>query len=266
MNLFLHEMKMYWKSLLYWSIGIVVMVGSGMAEFTGYYNADSQAMAQFMSKFPKAFLALFGMVNLDVSSLSGYYGILHFYMVVMGCVFAVILGSGILAKEERDKTAEFLLAKPVSRTWVLTQKLLAGMVYVLAFVAVDTLVSLICVRMVAPKEDITHELILLVLSMTLIMTVFYCLAFGLSGILKDNRKASMYMISFLCGGYLGSVFMDLVDKSAWMRPLLLFKYFPTSEIFKTVSLEIEYLGLGFLWIGIGLAMAYIGYPRRDLRL
>jgi hypothetical protein len=33
MNLFLHELKQYWKVLLFWSIGILAMIGGGMGKF-----------------------------------------------------------------------------------------------------------------------------------------------------------------------------------------------------------------------------------------
>ena len=118
MNLFLHEMKQYWKYLLFWSIGIVAMVGGGMGKFTALYDSSDTSITDVFNQLPKAFLAMFGMVNLEVTSLSGFYGVINFYLVIMGAIFAIILGAGILSKEERDKTAEFLMVKPVTRTWV----------------------------------------------------------------------------------------------------------------------------------------------------
>jgi len=151
MNLFLHEMKSYWKFLLFWSIGIVAMIGGGMGKFTAIYGAPDSGIGEMMAKLPKAFLAMFGMVNLEMTSLTGFYGVIHFYLVIMGAIFAIILGAGILAKEERDKTAEFLMVKPVTRSWVLVQKLLAGIIYILAFVAIDYALSAVFISKVAPK-------------------------------------------------------------------------------------------------------------------
>ncbi|TFG81396.1 MAG: hypothetical protein E4G74_04220 [Erysipelotrichales bacterium] len=266
MNLFLHEIKMYWRSLLYWSLGMIAMIGGGMIEFSGYYNSDSQVIAQFMDKFPKAFMALFGMVNLDITSLAGYYGILHLYLVIMGAVYAIILGAGILSKEERDKTVEFLMSKPVARSWVLFQKFLAGFVYILGFVAVDVFISLIFVAQAAPKENITNQMLLLSLSMILIMLAFFCVAFGLSAAMRDNRKSSGIMISFVSANYLISVYMDLVSNSDWLRPFVLFKYFPTDVIFKTMALDIQYVGFSLIWIIVGLGVAFIGFQKRDMRI
>ena len=266
MNLFLHEMKSYWKFLLFWSIGIVAMIGGGMGKFTAIYGASNSGMAQLLTQLPKAFLAMFGMVNLEVTSLAGYYGIIHFYLVIMGAIFAIILGAGILAKEERDKTAEFLMVKPVTRSWVLIQKLLAGLIYILAFVAIDYLISIVIIGKIAPKENISVELMLMMGSMLLVMLAFYCVSFGLSGALKDNRKASMIMISAMSASYIGSVVIDMLDHIGWLRPFVLFKYFPADLIVKNLTLESVYLGLAFLWILVGLAMAFVRFPRRDLHI
>ncbi|MGB7595432.1 MAG: ABC transporter permease subunit [Erysipelotrichaceae bacterium] len=266
MNLFLHEMKSYWKFLLFWSIGIVAMIGGGMGKFSAIYGSNDPGLADMLNKLPKAFLAMFGMLNLEVTSLAGYYGVIHFYLVIMGAIFAIILGAGILAKEERDKTAEFLMVKPVTRSWVLVQKLLAGLIYILAFVAIDYVLSVVFVGKVAPKENISAELMLMMGSMLLIMLAFYCLSFGLSGALKDNRKSSMIMISFMSASYIGSVVIDMLDNIGWLRPLVMFKYFPTDLMVKNLTLEPAYVGLTCLWILVGLAMAFVRFPRRDLHI
>jgi ABC-2 type transport system permease protein len=259
-------MKAYWKNLLFWAIGMFAMIGGGMVEFTGYYNAQSPVMNEFMQRFPKALLAMFGMLDMEITSLSGYYGILHFYLLIMGSIYAIILGAGILAKEERDKTAEFLMSKPVTRSQVLFSKLLAGVVYILAFALIDYVISIAFIRDIAPKENVSFELFLLIASMMLIMLAFFCLSFGLSALLKDNRKSSNIMISLLSASYLVSVYMDMVERTEWMRPLVIFKYFSTNQIFADGVLEPTYIGCCIGWILVGLAMAFIGYPRRDLRI
>ncbi len=266
MNLFLHEMKQYWKVLLFWSIGILAMIGGGMGKFTALYDSNNASITEIFDQLPKAFLAMFGMVNLEVTSLSGFYGVINFYLVIMGAIFAIILGSGILSKEERDKTAEFLMVKPITRTSVLAQKLLAGLIYVLAFVGVDYIVSVIFIKQVAPNENISTELFLMMSGLLWVMLAFYCVSFGLSAALKNNSKSSLIMISVMGMSYIGAVMMDMIDNSEWLRPYLIFKYFPNDELIHNLSLDPFYVGLCVLWIVIGLALAFIRFPRRDLHI
>ena len=46
----------------------------------------------------------------------------------MATIHAAMLGATIIAKEERDKTAEFLFVKPVSRSKIISFKLLVALV------------------------------------------------------------------------------------------------------------------------------------------
>lgn len=49
-----------------------------------------------------------------------------------GAFFAALCAVGILSKEEKDKTAEFLLTHPVSRKRVVTEKLIAVLIQITA--------------------------------------------------------------------------------------------------------------------------------------
>lgn len=264
MNLFLHEMKQYWKTMVFWGLGIVAMVAGGMGKFTALYETNDTSITDVFNQLPKAFLAMFGMVNLEITSLGGYYGIINFYLVIMGAIFAIILGAGILAKEERDKTAEFLFIKPVTRSWVLVQKLIAGLIYIFLFIGIDYAVSVAIISVVAPKENISQELLMMMLGLMLVMLAFYCLSFGLSGALKNNTKASMIMISVMGASYIGTVMMDMIENSEWIRPALIFKYFPNDEVLRNIALDPMYIGLSILWILVGLALAFVRFPKRDL--
>ena len=44
----------------------------------------------------------------------------------MATVHAAMLGADIISKEERDKTAEFLFVKPISRNKIIISKLLGS--------------------------------------------------------------------------------------------------------------------------------------------
>ena len=54
----------------------------------------------------------------------------------MGGIAAAMWGSDIITKEERDKTVEFSLALPVTRSRVITAKASAALVNCIAFVLI----------------------------------------------------------------------------------------------------------------------------------
>ena len=74
------------------------------------------------------------------------------------------------------------------------------------------------------------------------------------------------MISIMGASYLGSVVFDMLENVEGLRPLLIFKYFANDEVIKTLTLDPFYLSLVLLWIMVGLALAFIRFPRRDLHI
>ena len=102
MNIFLREMKAYQKSLIIWSIGVIFLIGSGMAKFEGMASSG-QSMNDILAAMPKSLQAIMGTGTLDISKVSGYFGVLYIYLLLMATIHAAMLGATIIAKEERDK-------------------------------------------------------------------------------------------------------------------------------------------------------------------
>lgn len=103
MNLFLHELKQYWKVLFFWSIGILAMVGGGMGKFTAIYDASDTSLTDMLDQLPKAFLAMFGMSNVELTTLSGFYGVINFYLISWGQFLRLSLVLEFLRKKNEIK-------------------------------------------------------------------------------------------------------------------------------------------------------------------
>ena len=114
MNIFIRELKANRKALIIWCACILVGVLSGMGKYTAYSSGGSNS--DLFNTLPFAVKALLGIGSFDVTKMSGFFALLFLYMELMIAIHAVLLGSGIIAKEERDKTTEFLMIKPVSRS------------------------------------------------------------------------------------------------------------------------------------------------------
>ena len=130
MNIFIVEMKAYRKALIIWVFGIIFMVVAGMGKYVALSNS-SQSINDLFAQMPKSMQTLFGISSFDLSKASGYYGMLFLYLALMATIHAAMLGANIISKEERDKTAEFLLSKPISRNKIITAKLAAAIMNIL---------------------------------------------------------------------------------------------------------------------------------------
>ena len=264
MNLFFKELKEYGLTFAYWSIGILVMVGGGLGKYAGF-NAGSMDMSTLLSSLPKIFLAIFGAANVPLDTIEGFYGIIYIYVLIMGAVFAVLLGSGILAKEERDKTAEFLMVKPIQRSSIFLIKFAVAVLYVILYGFVTYGMSVGLLLKVSPDNPMSEVLLLMMLAMFIIMLLFLSLSMFLASVLGQAKQSSSIALMVVLGGYLLSVFLNLFDQIQFLRILAPFNWFTTSDLILK-NLDIQYV-----WVSVGLSVSFIlasliAYPRRDLRL
>jgi ABC-2 type transport system permease protein len=95
-----------------------------MSVFHTFVENQSK-IAGMLSLVPKAALQFKGISNFnDLLSVLGFYAINNIiYMMVLGSIFAIVLSSNILLKEEYNKTAEYLLTRPLTRSEVFLSKL-----------------------------------------------------------------------------------------------------------------------------------------------
>ena len=141
MTLVKHELIRGRLPFLIWTGGIGLL----LAVCLFLYPEMKGQMAGIQDMFSSmgALTAAFGMDRLNFGSLKGYYAIECGNVLGLGgAFFAALSGAAMLAKEEQDRSAEFLLTHPVSRRRILAEKLLAlmimitalnGIIFILAF-------------------------------------------------------------------------------------------------------------------------------------
>jgi ABC-2 type transport system permease protein len=115
MLIFKRELRAHRKSLILWSAAILLVIVSALGKYSTAV-ASGQSINALFDQIPEAIKAVLGMGNFDLSTISGFYGMCYLYLALLAAVHAVLLGANIIAKEERDKTTEFLLVKPFQAT------------------------------------------------------------------------------------------------------------------------------------------------------
>lgn len=171
MNVFLKEMKSYRKSLIFWIIGVIFLVASSMSKFAGLSSAG-QSMNDLMADMPKSLQVIMGTGAFDISTAIGYFGILYIYLILMATIHAVMLGASVIAKEECDKTAEFLFVKPYSRNKIISAKLMTGLTNIVIFNLISWVTSYFLVSQYSENEAISSDLAVTMVGM-FILCSFY---------------------------------------------------------------------------------------------
>ncbi len=261
MTLFLHELKRDKIKLIIWTAVIAGMLLTAIfiyPQMKGQMN-DIGSMFSEMGGFSAAF----NMDKLNFGEYKGYFAVECGNVLGLGgAFFAALLGIAALAKEERDRTAEFLLTHPVSRSYIVFHKLMA--------VITEILILNLCVILAAVGgtlvigEKIDFGLLLLILLGYLIMQIeIACVMFGVSAFLTRNGLGIGLGAAFIL--YFMNIIANLTDEAEFLRYITPFSYADGTQIVVNNSIEIKYLIPGIIFAAAGVVIAFIRYNRKDIR-
>jgi ABC-2 type transport system permease protein len=263
MTVFKKEIKTHWKSLMWWSIGMMFMIYAGMAKYSAYAKSGQEVNDVFKT-MPKAMMAVFGVGDVDLTTAMGFFSILMLYLFVMGAIHASLLGAGVLTEEELDRTAEFLYAKPISRSRVVTEKLFAALFNVVVLNLVTLVLSLLIVEGYNNGPSAVKGVVLMIIGLLFAQLIFMSIGMAAASILRNPKLAASAASGLMFGAYFLNVWLDISDKLAWLKYLTPFKYFDAKEIANTVKLDPVMIALSVALISLMVALTYVFYRRRDL--
>lgn len=262
MNIFLRELRANLKSLVIWSVIILLLVMIATAKFSAF--AGDPEMLKMLDAMPPALLDALNMRAFNLTTLSGFYGVMFIYFGLMSAIAAAMWGSDIIAKEERDKTVEFSLVLPVSRSRVITAKALAALVNCVAFVLITWVVSLVAVRSYNPDQTFHDFLALEMQAMLAIGLIFLAVGLLLGCAMKQYKLSGSTAVGIILVTYFMSILSGMQESLDFLKYFTPFKYFDAGELFRRGQMDGTYLLLSAVIIGVCVAAAYWVYNRRDL--
>jgi ABC-2 type transport system permease protein len=262
MNIFLRELKANIKSLVIWGVIVTMLIMIAVGKFAAF--ADNPEMLAILDTMPPAMLDALNMRAFNLTTLSGFYGVMFIYFGLMGAIAAAMWGSDIISKEERDKTVEFSLVLPVSRSRVVTAKALAALVYCILFVLITWAVSLAAVRSYNPDQAFFDFLALEMGAMFSIELVFLAIGLLLGCAMKQYKRSASTAVSIILATYFMSIVSSMQENLDFLKYFTPFRYFEAGELFRTGSLNGTYLLISAAIILLSLVAAYWSYNKRDL--
>lgn len=264
MNIFLRELKANRKALIIWSACMFIGVLGGMGKYTAYSSGGAES--EVFTKMPYTIRALLGIGSFDVTTMTGFFAMLFLYLELTAAIHAALLGSGIIAKEEGDKTTEFLMVKPVSRASIITSKLLAALFNIVVLNIVTLLSSILMVAAYNKGRDVTGEIVMFQLSMFIVQLVFLTLGALLSAFRKNPKASGSIAAGIVLGAFIVSKITDLTEGLKFLNVFSPFKYFSYENIVNGDGLNFIIVILSLLLAGIFSASTYFFYKKRDMRV
>lgn len=210
-----------------------------------------------------SFSDAFGMDQLNFGTLVGFYAIECGNVLGLGGAFyAAICAAGILSKEEKDGTAEFLLTHPISRRTVLMQKLAAILIQITVMNVVVYLLSIGSMALIG--EAVPWK------EVNLMHLAYYCLqlelggiCFGVSAFLRKGSLGVGLGIAVML--YFANLISNMAEVAEGLRYITPFAYCDGADIVTNGNLDLLLLGIGFLFTAVGIGSAFWKYCRKDIQ-
>ena len=262
MNIFLRELKANLKSLAIWCGIIVLLIFIAVAKFSAF--AGDPSMLAILNSMPKALIDALSLRAFNLTTLSGFYGLMFIYFALLGGIAAAMWSSDSISKEERDKTVEFSLVLPVSRSKVITAKVLVALLDCIVFLLVTWGVSLVAVQPYKPDQAFYNFLTLEMEAMFVIELVFLAVGLLLGCAMKQYKRSGSTAIAIILVTYFLAIISGMEPKLDFLKYFTPFKYFDAGELFRSGSLSWAYVLISAAIIVVCVVLSYITYNKRDL--
>ena len=262
-QVFFRELRSNWKAIIFWSIGTIILVWSSLLKYATI-STTGQSVNDLLAQFPHMVQVIVGISGFDLTKISGFYGVAFMYIALLGTIHAVLLGSGIISKEERDRTSEFLFTKPISRYKVIISKMLAGVLNVVALNIVIAVSSLYFVNVYGKGENITNDILLLMAALLCLQVIFFFIGTALAAVVKKARVATSVATGVMLFTFVLAFIINLDEQLDYLKYLTPFKYFDAKTIMADGHLDGLYLGLTSAIIVFTVLLTFRAYQAKDL--
>ncbi|MEK7757270.1 MAG: ABC transporter permease subunit [Planctomycetota bacterium] len=262
-NIYKHEFRTRLKSVVIWSLAVTAILIFYFSFFSVF--ADQAAlMNEMLAKFPPEMRAAFGLDKMDLATVLGFYSFIFLFVQLCLAIQASNYGFGLVSIEENELTADFLLSKPVSRTQVLTSKLLAALTSLTLTNLVVWVSSFVAIALF--REDREYEpgtLLLLLLSIVIFQLFFLSVGLVISLLVKRVRSVTPYALGLGFGSYVLSAFSGVFGEVV-LELITPFKHLDAASIVKHGAYDTPLVLLNVAVTLVSLAVSYWLYIRRDI--
>lgn len=262
-HIFRHEFLIRLRSVITWSLSLALLIIL-FYSFSPVFIDEAALMNQVLANFPPQMKAVFGLNNMDLATALGFFSFIFLFVQLCLAIQAGNYGFGLVSIEETELTADFLLTRPVSRTQILTSKLLAALASLALTNAVIWISTFIAIALFQPGREFEMRNLLLLLATILPFQLFF-LSVGLivSLLVRRVRSVTPYALGLGFGMYVLNALNGIFDEVAieWITP---FKHFDAAAITTTGSYDTRLVALNLAVSLLALVLSYWRYNQRDV--
>jgi len=263
-NLLKKDLQRNFKAFLGWSFAAIIFIGITV----GIYSSMRESMNMITALYATLPEAIMEALNFGVdqwNTMLGFYATYFVYYVpIMGGIYAYHLGERLLAIEEQNKTAEFLLSRPLSRNTIVASKLIVYSFYIIGFNILVYLMGLISCGLASDWDySILNYTILHVYGVMFCLFVGY-LGFFIAVGMKKARLNMLVGIGIVMGSYVFDMVLRITDQVQFLSYLSPFKYINIDVISPDYQLEVWRILVLFVASVILATLSFLRYRRKDI--
>ena len=262
MNIFLRELKANLKSLLIWSVIIVLLIVMAVAKFSAF--AGDPEMLAMLDAMPPAMLDAFSLRAFNLTTVSGFFGIMFIYFALDGRHRGRHVGQrhhlqGRARQDGRVLAGAAGLAQPGHH-----RQGAGALVNCIAFVLVTWGVSLVAVQPYKPDQAFYNFLALEMEAMFVIELIFLAIGLLLGCAMKQYKRSGSTAVAIILLAYFLSIVTGMNKDLDFLKYFTPFKYFDAAQLLSTGQMDGPFLLLSAAIIVVCVAAAYWTYNQRDL--
>lgn len=261
------ELKRNRRSFIAWTLVICALVFL----YTAFYpsvSAASDQMEDLLEIYPEGFLRAFDIRGIEnLTDILGFYVTYNgMFILVLGSIFSTVVAASIVSKEEREKTAEFLLAQPASRQEVWGGKILAYLTYL---IGLNVAVGMFGALSIGLFSDATYDVgTFVAFSTYAFLAMAACGAIGLA--LSVAFKRARGMTGAAVGTVLGAYFIDMLsriaDSANAIGYISVFKFVRTDVLAADYGLDLPRVAYFTGVVLLFFVLSLVRFSRRDISL
>jgi len=264
MALFIREIKGNLKSFTIWIVCIISIMVMFMAMYPSF-AAQGNSIDEMLKGFSPDLMKMFSFDALDFSKATDYYAYAFQYILLATMIQFMMMGAGLISREEDSGTINFLYAKPLSRRSIVGTKFLAGLTYIFVFFVVYTVCAGVMLSAVSTAAVDWGMVTLFSAALFLGQLMMLGLGILLSMFVTKTRTVMSISIGVVLVLYIINMFVNIKEELSWLKYITPFKYFESRTILLSGSIEWIYIALPVGVALAGLALSLAIYNRRDLK-
>jgi len=258
------ELKINFKSFLIWTGILIILFLAIFLVYPSIIESDNiQMMDEMMKLFPEEILKAF---NMDISSMDTAFGWLKtegfIFVLLLTGVYAAILGSNILLKEESDKTIEYLNSLPIKRSTILFQKVTCAIIYIVLMVVIIGIFNYIALDLSGEFDK--KQYILLSITPLLSALPLFAITLFISTFFHKTKRTFGIALGIALINYFLQILSEMNEVTEFFKYFTVYTLADVRNVIVDIAINPIMIFMSIFITVLFIICSYIRYNKKEL--